>query len=595
MSRRNVVPVITAAVLSFVLVPSAVMAQPPGGAGHARARGLSETGAGAPVRGGTLIELGQNDIGYLDTISDIAPFGGFERMLTRQLFSYRASANFVDQLEVVPDVATTLPTASNGGITDGGRTYTIHIKPGVMWDSVPPRQVTSFDFVREFKMLCNPAQPTGESNYYLTTIAGMASYCTRFSNVKDTVSAIDGYETTTPLPGVSAPNSSTIVFKLIEPTSDFLNILALGYSSARPIEYMKYIPDGAAFRRHLLSDGPYQITSYTPGEGFTLGRNPAWEQSTDALRHAYVDQVVITEGLTPENIQEQLEAGTGDMEFDQGPPTQDIPGLEGSPDLVITPPGGVRFLALNQYAGPFRNKLVREAAEYAVDKSAIVQLDGGQRLASIASQFILPGNIGYIPGYDPYPDNNGAGDPAKARALLRSAGYQRGVTVKLVYATAQQEPLMAQSLQSSLASAGFHVELVPAPWGRFWGDYVADQGASRRDAWDLAPPAWGPDWLGNNGRATLQPLFTDPGPYSQDFGGYSSPLTDSFTNKALAAPSIGLAGVQWSNAERQVLADAAAVPLAYESGAIYHSSAVHGCVYFWDVGNCDPTNVWLSH
>ncbi len=161
-------------------------------------------------------------------------------------------------------MATAVPTASNGGISDRGRTYTIHVKPGVMWDSSPARQVTAFDFVREFKMLCNPALPTLEPVYYETTIVGMASYCNGFANVKDTVPAIDAYEATTPLPGVSAPTSSTIVFKLIEPASDFLNILALGYSSARPVEYMKYIPDSAAFRKHLLPTSTYRITSYAP-------------------------------------------------------------------------------------------------------------------------------------------------------------------------------------------------------------------------------------------------------------------------------------------------------------------------------------------
>ena len=173
--------------------------------------------------------------------------------------------------------------------------------------------------------------------------------------------------------------------------------------------------------------------------------------------------MVITEGLTAENVQEQLEAGTGDLEFDVVPPTEDIPSLEESPDLVIGPPSDVRFLALNLYTGPFTSRLVREAAEYAVDKNAIVQLDGGPKLASIAGQFILPGNVGYIPRYNPYPDNNGNGDPAKARALLRMAGYPSGVTVKLLYPNSSPIPLMAQSLQSTLSVAGFHVDLRPGP------------------------------------------------------------------------------------------------------------------------------------
>ncbi len=590
MSRGYVVLLVAPAVLSLMLAPTQVSAQRLGAPRHSLAGALSQPSSGSPVRGGTLIELGQGDMGSLDSVSDYVALGGVARMFTRQLFGYPDSANFADQLTVVPDVATAVPTASNGGISDRGRTYTIHIKRGVMWDTAPPRQVTSDDFVREFKMLCNPVSPTLTPGYFENTIMGMHGYCNGFANVKDTVGAIDHYEASTPLVGVSAPNSSTVVFKLMEPASDFLNILALGFCSARPIEYMKYLPNSAALKQHLVSDGPYRVTSYSPGEGFTFDRDPAWEQSTDTLRHAYLDRVVITEGLTRENIQEQLEAGTGDLEFDVGPPIQDIPRLEGSSDLVITPPAGVRFLALNEYAGPFTSKLVREAAEYAVDKNAVIQVDGGPRMDELANQFILPGNVGYIDGYNPYPDNNGTGDPAKARALLKLAGYPRGVAVKLI----SYDDRVAESLQSSLSKAGFHVDLVLATRETFFGNYLENPSAAKRHNWDLADVGWGPDWLGNNGRTTFAPLFTEPGPFSQDFGGYSNGITDSLVNKALAAPSVAIGGVLWSAAERQVLADAAAVPVAYERDAIYHSSAVHGCIYWWAGGNCDPTNVWLS-
>ena len=54
---------------------------------------------------------------------------------------------------------------------------------------------------------------------------------------------------------------------------------------------------------------------------------------------------------------------------------------------------------------------MREAAAYAVDKNAIVQIAGGPKIAAVANQPIIPGNTGYIPGYNPYPDNNGNGRP----------------------------------------------------------------------------------------------------------------------------------------------------------------------------------------
>ena len=585
MLRSKLVPATALAVLSL---------------GFGTVEGPAAADAATPVRGGTLTILGQSDIFNLDTVSAYYTVSYIlERLYTRQLFSYPDASNFPAEEVVTPDVATVIPTTSNGGITSGGKTYTMHIKQGVMWDTTPPRQVTSDDFVREFKMLCNPASPVGAPGYFETTIDGMASYCSGFSKVKDTVAAIDAYETGTPLAGVSAPNPSTLVFKLMEPSADFLNILSLPFDSARPVEYMKYIPDSATFRQNTLSDGPYQITSYSPGKGFTLDRNSAWKQSTDTLRHAYVNKVIITEGLTTESVQEQIQAGTGDMEWDVQPPFQDLPGLEGSSNLVIGPPGNYYvslnvYLALNQYAGPFTNKLVREAAAYAVDKNSIVQILGGSKLAAVANQPIIPGNTGYIPGYNPYPDNKGNGDAAKAKALLKQAGYPHGLTIKLLYSTTLPAPRVAQALQASLTAAGFKVKFVPVTGAAFYGSYLENPSTSKRDVWDMAAPGWIPDWFGNNGRAILEPIFTDPGNGSNDFGGYSSPVTNSLISKALGAPDLTAAAKLWSQAERQIMSDSAAIPVEYQKWPVYHSSAVHGCTFWWFDLDCDPTNVWLS-
>src|SRR5262249_34517870 len=158
---------------------------------------------------------------------------------------------------------------------------------------------------------------------------------------KPTAAAISGYAKAHPLAGVVAKNDSTLVFKLIKPAPDFLNILTMGFSSARPVEYDQYVPDSAPLRQHTLSDGPYMITRYDPTKGFTLKRNPAWKASTDPLRKAYVDEIDVTEGLTQQSVQQQLEAGTGDLEWDITPPTQDLPRLQEAKDsrLVIGPTG----------------------------------------------------------------------------------------------------------------------------------------------------------------------------------------------------------------------------------------------------------------
>ncbi len=175
------------------------------------------------------------------------------------------------------------------------------------------------------------------------------------------------------------------------------------------------------------------------------------------------------------------------MDWDVTPPAQNIPGLIASKDqrLVIGPSGPYyvalnTYMAMNEYAGPMKNKLVRQAAEYALNKNAIVQIFGGPRIAAPANQVVLPGNVGYIKDYNPYPNNGNNGDPAKSKSLLAKAGYPNGVPLKLLYATTDPAPRVAQSMQASLNKGGFKVTLVPTTGADFYGKYMLVTSARRR-------------------------------------------------------------------------------------------------------------------
>jgi ABC-type transport system substrate-binding protein len=571
-------------------------------AGLAAASGRGGAKENAPARGGTLKMLGQSDIFNLDTTSGYyTVYNVLLRAFARQLVSYPNAPSFLEQIKLKPDIATAVPTKANGGISADGKTYTLHIKPGVKWNTSPPRQVTAGDFVREFKLLCNPASPTGAPGYYESTIVGMDGYCKGFAKVKPTAPAIAAYVNGHKLPGVVAKNDLTIVFRLQNPAPDFPNILAMGFSSARPVEYMKYVPDSAEFRQHTISNGPYQITKYVPGKSFTLDRNPAWEPKTDSLRRAYVDHMQVTEGLTQDSVQQQIQAGTGDMDWDVVPPAQNLPSLIASKDkrLIIGPSGPYyvalnTYMAMNEYAGPMKNKLVRQAAQYALNKNAIVQIFGGPRIATAANQVVLPGNVGYIENYNPYPNKNGNGDPEKSKALLAKAGYPNGVSVKLLYQTTDPAPRVAQSMQASLQKGGFKVKLVPTTGADFYGKYMLVTSTAQKQAWHIAAPGWIPDWFGNNGRSVIQPLFTHRGNGSSNYSGYDSPITNRLVDQALTATSPAAAEALWQKANAQIMRDSVVVPIEFQKFTAYVSSRLKGCVFWFFTINCDPTNVWLT-
>jgi ABC-type transport system substrate-binding protein len=560
-------------------------------------------GSSAAHRGGTLTLVGDSDVDHLDTSSIYSGVTyTIERAFTRQLVTYPATGRTSMPSDLVPDIATQVPSTANGGITDGGRTYTYKLKPGVEWGTSPARQVTAADVVRGIKLLCNPVSPTGAPGYYQSTIVGFAAYCARFLKVAPTAAAIKSFVDGNAIAGVVATGTLTVQFHLVQAASDFNNIMSLPFSSPVPAEYLSYVPDSAAFRQHTISDGPYQISAYVPNQKIVLTRNPAWKASTDSVRKAYVNQIDVTEGQDETTVQQELTAGTADMEWDEQVPSVSLPSLSAThnPGLLVYQAGSLDpYVVINfqsPNAGKATSKLgVRQALEYAVDKAAIEQVNGGTILNEPLNQVITPGNVGYQQ-FDLYPSPGNAGSPAKAKSLLAAAGYSSGIKLKLIYDNVDPDPQIAQTLQADLAKAGITLELQQVPQDNLYGQYLVQPSDAQRGVWDLALVDWGPDWFGNNGRTTVQPLLegSSYGPGSSDYGDYNSAAENADISTALAASSQGAAAAAWHQADEQAMKDAALLPIDVHKHAIFASADVHNLFIdpYSRVG--DVTNVWLS-
>jgi peptide/nickel transport system substrate-binding protein len=573
-----------------------------GGSSGNSSNSSSASNSGTPVKGGTLNFVSAGDVDHLDTLSAYyLPTFQLEMAFTRQLVSYPPSNNRTTAITPTADAASTLPTTSNGGVTNGGLTYTFHIRPGVKWNTSPARQVTAADFEREFLWMCNPSLGVGNPLYYVPVIKGMSSYCAGFAKVKPTSSAMTKYTTSHSISGIKTPSSLEIQFTLTKPANDFLNILAMPFASARPSEYDAYLPDSAQFRAHVLSDGPYAITQYTANKKIVLSRNPAWAQSTDPLRHQYVSQMVVTEGTTsPQTALADVQAGTDDLVWDLPVPTPSIPQLQASknPGLhIYTNTGSSNpFLSFNEKsptAGHALAKLkVRQAIEYAINKVALAKIYGGTKLNPIINGAIAPGNIGYA-NYNYYPTTGNSGDPAKCKSMLAAAGYPHGFTITDAYRNAGNHPAVFTSVQASLKACGITSKGMPLEQGPY---YAFIENPANAAKWDITEAGWVPDWLGNDGRANVVPLFqtncTNP---TTNYGCYSSSTVDSDINKALTASSASAATPFWTQAGEQVMKDAAIVPFMTQDVVLFASPKVHNLIYSPLAEQWNPTQLWLSH
>ena len=557
-----------------------------------------------PRYGGTLRIVGDSDVDHLDTASAYASTTyTLERAFARQLITYPASGIHRMPTSLVPDLALDVPTTANGGVIDSGTTYTYHLRSGPQWDTTPPRPVTAQDAVRGIKRLCNPVQPAGALGYYESTIVGMAAYCTAFQRIAPTVSAIDAFMAHHRIPGIRAPDQHTVVFHLLHPATDFNNIIALPFSSPAPVEYQTYLPGSHALAENTVSDGPYRITDYRPGTQILLDRNPVWKQSTDPVRHAYVDRIQLTEGVNAESAQLQLQAGAADLDWDTEVPTVDLPGLMRArdPRLMIYPAGALNPYGVINLQSPNADRAtskldVRRALEYGVDRAALVQLAGGPALSAPLDQVITAGNLGYR-HYDLYPSAGQHGDPSRARALLAAAGYPHGVTLKLEYPNDDRTRAVAQVLQANLARAGITLTLEPAPVGDFYGGDVVTPSLARAGKWDVALGSWGPDWFGNNGRTTIQPLLDGStyGVGSEDFGDYDSKVENRLIARALAAPTPAQAAALWHRADVTAMTDAAIIPFVADKRVVFRSARVQHWRIDPDSWQGDVTALWLSH
>ncbi len=566
--------------------------------------GSTTTGTtGSPVMGGTLKLLGSSDVDHLDTASAYYTASyTVERTYARQLFSYPASTDTTTANTPVPDLATEMPTTANGGISADGKTYTIHLRTGVNWDTSPARPVTAQDAVLGLKRLCNPVSPVGAPGYYENTIVGMKAYCDGFAKVAGTAPAIAAYINGHQISGVKATDAQTLVFTLLQPASDFVNILAMPFASPAPKEYLQYVPDSAAFRQHTISDGPYRITTYTANQKIVLNRNPAWTQDSDPIRHQYVDTIDITEGQDAGPVQQQIQAGTADLEWDTVVPTPNIPALQASKDARLglypaldTNPYVVFNLQSPTANSALKNVKVRQAIEYAVDKTAIGQVYGGPALNTPLDQVIPPGNVGYQQ-FDLYATAQSKGDPAQCKSMLAAAGYPNGFTISDVYRNAGNHPAVAQDIQADLKACGITDKLIPVNQGDYYGKYLNSPSAAQRGIWDISEPGWVPDWYGNNGRAIIEPLFDgrNYGPNSVDYGDYNNPAVNALIDKALAAPDQNTAATYWHQADMQIMKDAAIVPLQTQKTALYRSSRVQNAIFLPFSQAYDITQVWLS-
>jgi peptide/nickel transport system substrate-binding protein len=308
--------------------------------------------------------------------------------------------------DLVPNLAVALPHP-----TDGGKTYTFRLRRGIRYST--GELVRPADFRRAIERSVGRGDP-GPGRLFFGDVLGAA----RCSPARCDLSR-----------GVIADDSAwTVTFKLTRPDPD------LPYKLALPVAFA--VPASASLPGKvdspLPATGPYMIARYVPKRSLTLVRNPRFHPWGSAARLPGIpDRIVWTLTGSPRSPASRVaavERGTADVAGGTIDPTQH-PAIETrfASQLHTVPSLSTFYVFLNTRLPPFDDVRVRRAVNYALDRSAIVQLSGGGEVAQPTCQVLPPGIPGYAP-YCPYTRHPGSGTWS-APDLVRARRELRGVRI----------------------------------------------------------------------------------------------------------------------------------------------------------------------
>jgi len=256
---------------------------------------------------------------------------------------------------------------------------------------------------------------------------------------------------------VEAMDEYTVRFQLHSPSAELPILLGAPQALIVAQDYGSDI-----LERQPSGTGPFRFLRDLPGERIELTRNPTYWQE-DQPRLAALEFVFMPYG---EQI-DALQHGLIDMMMQVG--MADIANLSSDPGISIMEiaGGGYQSIVLRATTKPFKDMRVREALKHCMDRQAL-RTEQLQQRGEIGNDHpVAPISTFYanLP-VRPY-------DPDKAGALLRAAGYGKGLKLDLLTSTVRPGMIeLALAFQRMAKPAGIDIDVIRTPPQVYWSDYA---------------------------------------------------------------------------------------------------------------------------
>ena len=303
-------------------------------------------------------------------------------------------------VQLVPNLATSLPTP-----TDGGKTYAFRLRTGIRYST--GMRVKASDVRATFERIFKARKLAP----YFTKIRGGGPCLDRPAACDLSVGIVADDE------------AGTVTFHLTAPDGEFLYKLATPTASILP----SGTPLSKGGTRPVPATGPYEIGSQTAAR-LRLVRNDHFHSWDPVARPAaYPDEILVTLEPTDRAVADVVH-GRADVATELAFAPRVAGFATQHPAQVHTTPAATTFFwFLNTRRPPFDDVRARRAVNYALDRDAYVRTRGGPEAAQPTCQVLPPNFPGYRP-YCPYTASPGGGgawtgsDLPKALELVRASG-----------------------------------------------------------------------------------------------------------------------------------------------------------------------------
>jgi YVTN family beta-propeller protein len=448
--------------------------------------------------------------------------------------------------QLVPDLATAVPTP-----TDGGLAYAFRLRPGMRYSTGIP--VEASDLRRELERLYATNSP--EADTYGALVGAQA--CKRRPLDCDLSRGI-----------VTDDRTETVVLHLTHPDPDLLFKLTL--PAARPVP--PGTPRTHAATAPIPSTGPYRVARFVPGRRLLLARNTRFhEWSRAAQPDGYPDRIDIQMDNDPNHRVHAVLRGDADLALEISSARTAPLRLRVASELHLHSLADTSFLSLNLRRPPFDNALARRALNLALDRATVARRLGGPDLSIPTCQVLpphFPGHQNYCPWTRPPFDGHWHGtDIRRARSFVRASGTT-GATV--VFISPHDDPIAAASaraLNLALRRIGYHPQAISGDTEFY--RRLADP----RGDWNISEGDWLPDYPSPSQFLNYFLSCANYHPHkpalTTNSGGFCNAHFDRLIAKAEKLQPTNPTTAQdiWARADRLAVNQAAWVPLANTGSA----------------------------